>query len=85
MRRVWRDYRELELSLGASISVHRWADQDARMSGGTQTSEVFLCPKCGLAFRAIRGQFPDKRAGRFECIDCRTEVHSWSGVYDYIG
>ena len=55
------------------------------MTSGTQTSEVFLCPKCGLGYRVIRVQFPEMRPGRFECIDCRTEVHSWSGVYDYIG
>ena|SRR6267142_5924991 len=52
---------------------------------GPQTREIFSCPKCGLGYGAIRAQFPDKRAGRFECIDCFAEVHSWSGVYDCIG
>jgi hypothetical protein len=74
MRRLWRDNRKLELGLGSSISICRRSNRGTRMTSGS--------PKCGLGYRAI---FPVRRAGRFECIDCRTEVHSWSGVYDYIG
>jgi hypothetical protein len=84
MRRLWRDNRKLELDLGSSISICRRSNRDTRMTRGTQTSKLFWCPNCGLAYRAIRAQFPERRAGRFECIDCRTEVHSWSGAYDYI-
>jgi hypothetical protein len=80
-----RDNRKLEFGLGSSISIYRWSKRDIRLTSGMQTSEIFWCPKCGLGYRAISGQFPDKRAGRFECIDCHTSVHSWSGVYDYIG
>src|SRR6266446_7554515 len=80
-----RDNRKLEFCLGSSISIYRWSNRDIRMTCGPQTSEIFLCPKCGLGYGAIRAQFPDKRAGRFECIDCFPEVRSWSGVYDYIG
>jgi hypothetical protein len=30
--------------------------------------------------------FPDDvSGGRFECIECFAEVHSWTGLYDYIG
>ena len=79
-----RDNRKLEFGLGSSISICRRSNRGIRMICGPQTSEIFVCPKCGLGYRAIRAQFPDKRAGRFECIDCRNSVHSWSGVYDYI-
>jgi predicted RNA-binding Zn-ribbon protein involved in translation (DUF1610 family) len=45
----------------------------------------FTCPKCGLGYKATQEQFPEKRAGHFDCIDCRSEVHSWSGIYDFTG
>jgi|SRR5882672_3112216 len=80
-----RDNRKLEFGLGPSISIYRRSNRDVRMTCGPETSEIFFCPKCGLGYRAIRAQFPHRRAGRFECIDCRTSVLSWSGVYDYIG
>jgi hypothetical protein len=80
-----RDNRKLEFRLGSSISIYRLSNREFRMTSRTQTSEIFLCPKCGLGYRAIGAQFSDKRAGRFECMDRFSLVHSWSGVYDYIG
>ena len=62
MRRLWRDNRKLELGLGSSISICRRSNRGIRMTSGTQTSEVFLCPKCSLGYRAIRVQFPVRRA-----------------------
>ena len=39
--------------------------------------------KCGLGYKATQEHVPGNNAGRFECITCFAEVHSWSGVYDY--
>jgi hypothetical protein len=47
--------------------------------------ERFKCPKCGLEYRGTKEPFPFIRAGRFDCIVCTTEVHAWSGNYDYVG
>ena len=56
------------------------------MLPGSISTERFTCPKCGLGYQAIKEWFPDDvSGGRFECIECFAEVHSWSGLYDYIG
>src|SRR4030081_1348846 len=53
---------------------------------GRQAPARFTCPKCGLGYQAIKEWFPDDvSGGRFECIECFAEVHSWTGLYDYIG
>jgi hypothetical protein len=41
MRRVWQDHRELELSLGASISVHCLSSWGCRIS-----PKVIFCCRC---------------------------------------
>src|SRR5467141_3142904 len=51
MRRVWCNYRELELSLGASISVHRPSCYDAERQDtlsvlGTSTSSPSRLSLC---------------------------------------
>jgi hypothetical protein len=53
------------------------------MTSGTQITVHFTCPKCGLGYKATQEHVPGNNAGRFECINCFAEVHSWSGVYDY--
>jgi hypothetical protein len=53
------------------------------MTSGTQTTVIFSCPKCGLLYQATQEQCPDKHFGTFNCGDCKTSVHSWSGVYDF--
>ncbi len=56
------------------------------MLPGSIGTERFTCPKCGLGYQAIKEWFPDDvSGGRFECIECFAEVHSWTGLYDYIG
>jgi predicted RNA-binding Zn-ribbon protein involved in translation (DUF1610 family) len=45
----------------------------------------FSCPKCGLSYKVIQEKVPEKRTGRFDCMDCRAELHVWSGIYDFTG
>jgi hypothetical protein len=49
------------------------------MTSRTQTTVIFACPKCGIAYQASQQQHPDDHSGSFKCQDCRTEVHAWSG------
>jgi hypothetical protein len=53
------------------------------MTSGVRPRELFVCPKCGIGYRAISEQQSSEQSGRFDCIDCQTEVYSWSGMYDY--
>lgn len=53
------------------------------MTSVNRTVELFICPKCGLGYMGIKKPFPFVRAGRFDCISCNTEVHAWSGHYDF--
>jgi transcription elongation factor Elf1 len=55
------------------------------MTSQVRPRELFTCPKCGIIYRAICEQQSSEQNGRFDCIDCRTEVHSWSGTHDYTG
>ena len=49
-----------------------------------QTIIIHTCPRCGMAYQAIKQRVADPQAGHFDCIDCGSEVHSWFGVYDYV-
>src|SRR5258708_3488818 len=49
------------------------------------STERLSCPKCGLRYLATREWSPETVGGRFECIRCFAEVHSWSGDQDYSG
>jgi hypothetical protein len=70
----------------AALANGRLPAHITSMLPGSITTERFTCPNCGLAYLAIREWFcPDTSGGRFECIDCFAEVHSWSGPNDYIG
>ena len=53
------------------------------MTSRTQTTVIFACPKCGIAYQASQQQHPDDHSGSFKCQDCRTEVHAWSGVFSF--
>ena len=53
---------------------------------GIWTTEQFSCPECGMNYTATREQHPDKHsgnAGSFQCVFCETEVHAWTGLYDF--
>jgi GNAT superfamily N-acetyltransferase len=50
-----------------------------------QTIVVYACPRCRLAYQAIQERISESQAGHFNCIDCGSEVHSWFGIYDYVG
>jgi hypothetical protein len=47
------------------------------------TPVVFACLKCGQAYRAIQQGIPHERPGRFDCIKCNAEVHTWRGFFDF--
>jgi hypothetical protein len=47
------------------------------------TTELFPCPDCGMSYTATKEQHPDKHSGSFECIVCKAEVHTWSGLYEF--
>jgi hypothetical protein len=53
------------------------------MTSVNRTIKSFACPTCGLGYLGIKKPFPFERAGRFDCIVCNTEVHSWCGNYDF--
>ena len=53
------------------------------MASGIWTTEYFSCPNCGLPYTATREHHPDKRIGSFSCDVCASEVHAWSGQYDF--
>jgi hypothetical protein len=38
-----------------------------------------------MDYAATREQHQHKHSGNFECRVCQTEVHAWSGAYDYFG
>lgn len=49
----------------------------------TRTIESFTCPGCGLDYQGTKEPFPFACAGRFDCIQCAAEIHTWSGRHDY--
>jgi hypothetical protein len=48
-------------------------------------TERFKCQECGAWYEATWEQFPRREAapGAFNCPDCGTLVHSWSGIDRY--
>jgi hypothetical protein len=54
------------------------------MSRKIPVTVLFSCPKCGLGYQAMQEHVPKTIAGRFVCMDCAAEVHTWSGFYDFI-
>ena len=58
---------------------------DIEMANSIWTTEVFACPGCGVDYTATREEHQHKRSGSFKCRVCDTEVHAWSGAYDFFG
>jgi len=56
---------------------------DIEMANSIWTTEVFACPGCGVDYTATREEHQHKRSGSFKCRVCDTEVHAWSGYYEY--
>jgi hypothetical protein len=54
------------------------------MTSATQITVMFSCPKCSAFYEATQEHHPDNHFGKFKCQDCQTEVHAWSGIYDYV-
>jgi uncharacterized Zn finger protein len=47
-------------------------------------AEIFKCQGCGAWYEAAWEQIPRKPTpGTFNCTDCGTVVHSWSGIDRY--
>ena len=78
--------RPVPLETG-SIRAHIDGVETGRigMTSGVRHRELFVCPNCGIGYRAICEKQPSEQSGRFDCVDCQTEVYSWSGTYDYTG
>jgi hypothetical protein len=55
------------------------------MASSIWTIEEFTCPGCGMDYSATREAHRQKHSGNFECRVCQTEVHAWTGAYDYFG
>jgi hypothetical protein len=55
------------------------------MTVAIRTIETFSCAHCGAAYLTAKEPWPFVRAGHFDCIYCCTEVHAWSGRFDYLG
>ena len=53
------------------------------MANSIWTTEEFTCPSCGMDYTATREEQQDKRTASFNCMVCDTEVHAWSGYYDF--
>jgi hypothetical protein len=57
-----------------------------RGMAGKWTTEQFTCPECGMNYTATKEQHPDRHSGNpgsFQCVFCETEVHAWTGLYDF--
>ena len=55
------------------------------MASRRPATVIFQCPACKQAYRALQERFPYERPGRFDCIECNSEVHAWTGFFDYTG
>ena len=53
------------------------------MANSIWTTEHFTCPSCGMDYTATREDQHEKRSSSFQCTVCDTEVHAWSGYYDF--
>jgi peptide subunit release factor 1 (eRF1) len=53
------------------------------MANSIWTTEEFSCPSCGMNYAVTKEEQEDKRSGSFNCRVCETEVHTWSGRYDF--
>ena len=53
------------------------------MANSIWTIEEFTCPNCGMNYAATKEKHPHKHSGSFNCKVCESEVHAWSGLYDF--
>ena len=53
------------------------------MANSIWTTEQFSCPSCGMNYAATKEEHQDERSGSFNCGVCGTEVHAWSGSYEF--
>ena len=53
------------------------------MISRTWPTVLFCCPKCGAGYQATQVHSP-AQSQSFKCQVCRTEVHAWSGAYDFL-
>jgi predicted RNA-binding Zn-ribbon protein involved in translation (DUF1610 family) len=53
------------------------------MANSIWTTEEFTCPSCGMDYTATREEQQDKRSSSFNCMVCGTEVHAWTGNFDF--
>jgi hypothetical protein len=48
------------------------------------TTSFFVCPKCGVRYRAQQTSYAEESRGRFDCITCNAEVFAWRGFDDFV-
>ena len=65
------------------LESRRFAAHICGMANRIWTTEHFTCPNCGLDYTATKEEHAETRSGSFNCKVCKTEVHAWSGVYDF--
>src|SRR6267142_5827868 len=68
MRRLWQNRRELELSLGASISVHCLSSQGCRISPRVNLLLALHPAQFCQSFDCSRNQSPPVHAGGFDIL-----------------
>jgi transcription elongation factor Elf1 len=44
---------------------------------------VFQCPQCHAQYRSAYRISITVQTGRFDCVECETPLHTWSGVRNY--
>jgi hypothetical protein len=45
----------------------------------------FSCPGCRAIYQATQRHISVKRFGRYQCPQCRADVHMWRDNYDFSG
>jgi DNA-directed RNA polymerase subunit RPC12/RpoP len=53
------------------------------MANSIWTTEQFACPSCGVNYTATREEQREKRTSSYNCSVCDTEVHAWTGYFDF--
>ena len=58
---------------------HHWS-----MSTDAQLIVHFSCPHCAALYSAIQEQRDGRHPGDFHCRGCGTQVHEWTGLYNFV-
>jgi len=53
------------------------------MVSAAHTIEHYCCPSCQMWFRVVRERVSEYQSGSFNCSECRVEIISWIGVFEY--